>query len=85
MSEEGNKNSYVSDACIQETQNMLYRIFGFPVTERVKPESGRNRQYAMSLGEIGKELGISAQGVRYIETRALEKVAKSLRKLGITE
>jgi DNA-directed RNA polymerase sigma subunit (sigma70/sigma32) len=40
-----------------------------------------NRDREMTLEEIGRELGITKQGVRYIERRALEKLRRTGLKL----
>ena len=44
-----------------------------------------NKQhYAMSLEQVGKELGISRSRVQQIEQQALEKVRKALDEKGLT-
>jgi len=40
--------------------------------------------YAMTLSEIGEEMGISRQAVHYLEQRALGKVKQALIEMGIT-
>jgi DNA-directed RNA polymerase sigma subunit (sigma70/sigma32) len=50
-----------------------------------KPDAGlKHCDYALTLAEIGRELGISYERVRQLENRALSKARAILHKRGFT-